>query len=393
MFQKSRKFLLLLLGVLAVGYLFYKFRNSITLEGFHWGTVAQSLREARLSLLVLSVLTIYACFAIRAVRWMRFSRTLGRTSFWHVYSATLMGFTCSFLLGRAGEPIRPVLIAKKDSLPIPHMFGVYVLERVFDMASAAVIAVLALLVFKRNGAESGDQSDRIVALARTGGVLLLVFLAAAIAFLLYFRFHGAEWLGRRLKKSNWQHGWRGKIITLLEGFSEGLQGIRTWTDLFVLIVYSGVHWFLVLLVYVWTAHAFSGVPALAAMTLSGALVVLAFTLIGSAAQLPGVGGGAQLATFLVLTLIFGVEKEPAATASILIWLITFASCSLVGLPLLLREGTSMGELREMATGARREAQVQFDADAERDAEIGIAEIEREHMAPRFRKDKSEEREG
>ncbi|HEX2776279.1 MAG TPA: hypothetical protein VHN10_06535, partial [Candidatus Acidoferrales bacterium] len=71
MFQKSRKFLLLLLGVLAVGYLFYKFRNSITLEGFHWGTVAQSLREARLSLLVLSVLTIYACFAIRAVRWMR----------------------------------------------------------------------------------------------------------------------------------------------------------------------------------------------------------------------------------------------------------------------------------------------------------------------------------
>ena len=356
MFQKSRKFLLLLLGVLTVGYLFYKFRNSITLEGFHWGTVAQSLREARLSLLVLSVLTIYACFAIRAVRWMRFSRTLGRTSFWHVYSATLMGFTCSFLLGRAGEPIRPVLIAKKDSLPIPHMFGVYVLERVFDMASAAVIAVLALLVFKRNGAESGDQSDRIVALARTGGVLLLVFLAAAIAFLPYFRFHGAEWLGRRLKKSNWQHGWRGKIITLLEGFSEGLQGIRTWTDLFVLIVYSGVHWFLVLLVYVWTAHAFSGVPALAAMTLSGALVVLAFTLIGSAAQLPGVGGGAQLATFLVLTLIFGVEKEPAATASIILWLVSFASCCFAGLPLLFSEGWSMGELRQMAKAEEQAAE-------------------------------------
>jgi len=95
----------------------------------------------------------------------------------------------------------------------------------------------------------------------------------------------------------------------------------------------------------------------------------------------------------VFTLIFGVEKEPAATASILIWLITFASCSLVGLPLLLREGTSMGELREMATGARREAQVQFDADAARDAEIGDEKIAFERMKKMKARSESEEREG
>ncbi len=355
MFQKSRKLLLLLLAILAVGYLFYKFRNSITLEGFHWAMVGRSLRSARISLLVLGVASIYVCFAIRALRWMRLSRTLGHTNFWHVYSATLMGFTCTFLLGRAGEPIRPVLIAKKDSLPIPHMFGVYVLERVFDMAAAAVIAGLAMLAFERKGAGSIEQSDRIVALARTGGVLLLVLLAAAVSFLLYFRFHGAEWLGRRLKNPNWQHGWRGKIVTLLEGFSEGLQGIRTWSDLWVLLAYTGLHWLIVLLAYVWIAHAFSEEPALAAMTLSGAMVVLAFTLVGSAAQLPGVGGGAQLATFLVLTLIFGVEKEPAATVSVILWLVTFAGCCLVGLPLLFSEGWSMGELRRMATAEEQAA--------------------------------------
>ncbi len=358
MFQKSRKLLLLLLAVLAVGYLFYKFRNSITLEGFHWAMVAQSLRDARaFTAWSLAWPHIYVCFAIRAVRWMRFSRTLGRTNFWHVYSATLMGFTCSFLLGRAGEPIRPVLIAKKDSLPIPHMFGVYVLERVFDMAAAAVIAVPGAVRFRTQWSRKAATRAIESWLSRApGGVLLLVLLAAAIAFLLYFRFHGAEWLGRRLKKSNWQHGWRGKIVTLLEGFSEGLQGIRTWSDLVVLIAYSGVHWFLVLLAYVWIAHAFSGEPALAAMTLSGALVVLAFTLIGSAAQLPGVGGGAQLATFLVLTLIFGVEKEPAATVSIILWLVTFAGCCLVGLPLLFSEGWSMGELRRMATAEEQAAE-------------------------------------
>jgi len=81
--------------------------------------------------------------------------------------------------------------------------------------------------------------------------------------------------------------------------------------------------------------------------------VLAFGMVGSAVQLPGVGGGAQLATFLVLTLIFGVEKGPAATMSIVVWLIGFASCCFVGLPLLFREGWSMGELRRMAEAEER----------------------------------------
>jgi len=356
MFHKLRKIVLFLLALLCLGYLFYKFRNSITLEGFHWEMVARSLRSARLSLLILGLVSIYACFALRAVRWMRFSRAIGPTSFWHVYSATLMGFTGSFLLGRAGEPIRPVLIAKKDSIPVPSMFGVYVLERVFDMAAAAVIAGFALSVFERNETGLGGPSSRIMALARTGGVLLFVLLASAVAFLLYFRFHGAEWLAKRLKKSTWRRGWRGKIVVLLEGFSDGLQGIRTINDLGAVIGYSAAHWFLVLLVYLWIARAFTGEPALAGMTLAGALVVLAFTLIGSAAQLPGVGGGAQLATFLVLTLIFGVEKEPAATVSIILWLITFAGCCLVGLPLLFMEGWSMGELRRMATAEEQAAE-------------------------------------
>ena len=55
MLRTSRRILLLLLALVALGGLFYKFRNSITLEGFQWATVGQSLRDARLSLLVLTV--------------------------------------------------------------------------------------------------------------------------------------------------------------------------------------------------------------------------------------------------------------------------------------------------------------------------------------------------
>src|ERR1700689_5458616 len=94
----SRRYLLLLIGILGLGYFFYKFRNSITLKGFRWAVVGESLRHANIPLLLASIVVIYACFAVRTTRWMRFSRSIGETHFWNVYRATLMGFACTFLL-------------------------------------------------------------------------------------------------------------------------------------------------------------------------------------------------------------------------------------------------------------------------------------------------------
>ena len=157
----------------------------------------------------------------------------------------------------------------------------------------------------------------------------------------------------------------------------------------MLIALTALHWALIVFCYLWIAHALGG--KLLELDFAGAMLVLGFSAVGSAMQLPGVGGGAQVATFLVFTLVFGVEKVPAATASILIWLITFASCSLVGLPLLLAEGWSMGELRQMASGAARSAEIQLETDAERDAEIGVEKIAFKRMTKIKPKDESEER--
>src|SRR5579863_4650328 len=359
MLHKSRRYLLFLLGGLALGYFFYKFRNSIRLEGFRWATVGRSLQHANLPLLVISTLVIYACFAIRSLRWMRFSRTLGETHFRNVYPATLMGFACIFLLGRAGEPVRPVLIARKDSLSIPRMFGVYVLERVFDMAATIVIASASLLLLERRGVMRGVDGP-LMRVARSAGAALLVGLAVAVGFLIYFRYYGASWLATKLQRETRRTGWRQKIAVLLEGFSDGLQGIRTWGDLGVLVCYTAAHWFLVALVYLWIVHALGG--ELAQLDFSSAVLVFAFTMVGSVAQLPVAGGGAQVATFLVLNRIFGVERESAVTAAVMIWLITFASSCLVGLPMLFREGWSMGELRKMAEAGKEEAKLAEEAE-------------------------------
>jgi uncharacterized protein (TIRG00374 family) len=362
MLRRFRTHLLLLLALLAVAYCFYKFRHGISLGDFQWTTVASSLVHARLSLLVLGLAIIYACYALRALRWMRFCRSLGDTHFSHVYTATLMGFSCVFLFGRPGEPIRPVLIARKDSLSIPQMFGVYVLERIWDMAATATLAIFALLAFERSG-PVGPAGKLVMASARSAGIVLLAGLIFAVAFLIYFRLHGARWLIARLGHAKWRHGWRAHVVALLEGFSEGLQGIRTWEDLAAASIYTVAHWVLVVLVYECVIHAFPG--ALSTLTLSDVVLVVAFTLIGSAAQLPVAGGGSQAATFLALTLIFGIEKEPAAVAAIVCWLVAFASCCFVGLPLLFREGWSMRELRRLARSEAKAEEAHLLSDAER----------------------------
>lgn len=353
-----RKYIFLFLGLLALVILVFKSRNSITLAGFSWNEVGASLREANLPLLLAAIVVIFLCYAVRALRWVRFSKWIGSSEFPSVYSATLMGFACVFLLGRAGEPIRPVLISRKESLPVSGMFGVYILERIFDMGATAVLAGIGLLFFRHSALDT-PESARLMAMARTAGAGLLVALAAAICFLVYFRNRGAEWLSRRLQEPAWHRGWRHKLAGLLEGFSDGLRGVRTWEDLSALVGYTTLHWFLVAVCYFMTIRAFRG--DFSRLGFLACVVILAFTLVGSAVQLPAVGGGAQAATFLVFTLFFGIAKEPAAVAAIVMWIIAFASCSLAGLPLLFREGWSMGELRRMAAEEEKAAEAAEEA--------------------------------
>jgi uncharacterized protein (TIRG00374 family) len=343
--RSVRKILLLVLGLVVLGALVYRFRGAITLEGFRWSLLAASVRHARISYLLLGIAGTYTGYAIRSLRWMRFSRPLGPTRFSHVFPATVMGFAALFVLGRVGEPVRPLLIARKDRVPVASTFGIWVLERVMDAAAAAVLAGLALLVYASSEFPGGKDDPLLVA-ARATGLLLLVGLLGVTAFLVYFRFHGGGLLARKLEAWHGRPGWHAKVAGLFTGFSDGLQAIRTWGDLLAALAYTAIHWWVIVWVYWWVAHSFGG--RFDRIDFGGAMLLLAFTLAGSALLLPGVGGGTQVASFLVFTVVFGVEKEPAAAAAITLWLVSFAASCIVGLPLFVHEGWSMGELRKLA---------------------------------------------
>jgi uncharacterized protein (TIRG00374 family) len=363
MTAKSRKALLASLGILVAGYLVYHFRGSLSLSQFRWEQVWHTVRNANFFYLFLSVVAIYTCYAVRALRWKRFQAHVGPAHFWHIYNMNLAGFTAMFILGRAAEPVRPMLIARKEKIPVSGTFGIYALERILDAACTAVLAAVGLLIFR----PSGDQDAQTAALAfekgaRSAGSIFALIAIVAFAGLIYLRVHGSAVLERRMQ--GWlaqHHGWRTGFARNLLEFLRGIQTIRSFGDVAAAILYSLAHWFLVAAVCFLVIKSFGG--RLGTLSFADAVLVLVFSMVGSAVQLPAVGGGAQALAAFALMKLYGVEQEAAFAAAVMLWLVMFAGCSLAGVPILLHEGWSFGELKRMRD----------EENAETDEEIAVTE--------------------
>src|SRR5271166_60875 len=166
----SRKWWLLGLGAVLLGFLLYHSRHLLNLSQFSGAKLWHAIRGANYTYLLLSVVAIYLCYAIRAWRWQRFQAHVGPARFWNIYGMNLAGFSALFLLGRAAEPLRPLLISRKDKIPLADTFGIYALERILDTASTAVLAAIGLLVFESAGHSSAEGTAQAFEKgARTAG--------------------------------------------------------------------------------------------------------------------------------------------------------------------------------------------------------------------------------
>src|ERR1700732_487021 len=226
----SRKTILVVLGLLALGIVAYQVSSFLHLASFSGSKLLYAVRDANPYYIVLALVAIYSCYGIRSLRWQVFQRNSGNTDFWQIYKLTLAGFAAIFLLGRAGEPIRPLLLAKKQDLPIADTFGIYVLERIFDMASVAVIAGVGLVLFGMRP-HTGDMASQLESAAKTTGTILFAGVLAAAIALVYLRVHGTALLERRLHATIQTGGWRSSFARIVLGFVRGVQAIRTWKDL------------------------------------------------------------------------------------------------------------------------------------------------------------------
>ena len=340
--NKHRRTIYGLLLAVLLGLVYLQFREWRT---FDWSKFLEHTRDVSWLHVGCGILLIYLAYVLRALRWKIFLRPVRKdVSAGTLISPTLIGFTGLVVLGRPGELIRPYLIARRVNLSFSSQLAVWAVERIFDLGAFTVLMVGGIFL---------PTELREFAVARPAyhhwlhvtGYLLsgLVLLLFAIAMLVSYQGPRiADWAERRL--SHFAQNLGDRIAQRVREFSRGLHTIHDPFSFLQLAVISLVMWWMIAVSYEQVTHAYG--RAMEAMSTTQVLLLMGSSMVGSMIQLPGVGGGSQLATIAMLNHVFDVPPELAASAGIMLWLVTFVAVIPVGLFLAHRERLSLRKLSE-----------------------------------------------
>src|SRR5450631_3687518 len=112
---------------------------------FDFGLFRAQLAHADWIKIALSAGCIYFAYAFRSVRWARLLKHNKLVAPFSLLGTQVIGFTAVALIGRVADPVRPYLVAKKTGLPLSSQIAVYIIERLFDAGSMALIFSIAVL--------------------------------------------------------------------------------------------------------------------------------------------------------------------------------------------------------------------------------------------------------
>ncbi len=330
-----------MLVILAVAtFVVYRWRTS----GFEWRLFLATFEGVHRGWLALSALIILVTYYGRALRWQVMVRPLRPdSSSWRIFIATAIGFTAIVFFGRAGELVRPYLISVKERVPFSSQMAAWLLERVLDLLMVLVIFGIALSQVPRTGLTPGPH---LKILLQAGGTIIGVAGVGCLGLLLAFRHFTSAMHERLLASITFlPAALQQRIGSVLAAFSQGFGSTRGNTFILQLLAYSILEWLMIIACFLSIFHAF---PATERFSTTDIIIFMGFVSLGSAIQIPGVGGGMQVAAVLVLTELFGLKLEAASGFAVALWLVTFVVIVPLGLVLAFREGLTWGNLRHVS---------------------------------------------
>jgi uncharacterized protein (TIRG00374 family) len=329
----------------AVTFVLYRWRTS----GFSWRAFGDSLRNVDWNWLTLALALILATYVGRALRWEVMLRPLAKhASLLRVLSATCIGFTAVVLFGRAGEPVRPYLISRQEGVSFSSQVAAWVVERILDVLMILVIFGIALTQVSHS---SIRPSPRIEVTLQAGGAVAGVTGLACLALLVGLRQFKGKVQKRLLEALSFLPGpLLARIQAFFAAFEEGMQSTRSSAFTFLLVGYTIIEWIVIAGCFYCVFRAF---PATDRLGFTDIVIVLGFVSFGSVLQIPGVGGGMQIVTILVLTQFYGVAIEAASGVALMLWLISFVVIVPVGLGLAFHEGIKWRSLKHIDSGVPR----------------------------------------
>lgn len=320
---KKNQLILGLVVLLALAALLFWGRDRIH---FDFGLFRSQLSMANWVKIAIGLGCIYVGYAFRSVRWALLMKHNKRVPIFSLLGTQVIGFTAVALIGRVADPVRPYLVSKRTGLPLSTQIAVYIVERLFDAGSMALIFSSVILLAPAGSLphpEIVKKAGYWGLAGALGGALFLVVIRLAGPAVASFFEHAFGLVSKKIGQAAGH-----KIRT----FHAGLDTMRSFSDFGAVTALSLAMWLLISFAYLETMQAFVASPQLASMTLGKAMLMLAASGVASVFQLPIIGWFTQIGLVAAaISSFYGAAPEAATACAATILLVTFLGIVPVGL--------------------------------------------------------------
>jgi uncharacterized protein (TIRG00374 family) len=315
---------------------------ALFLRGANLSVVWKEVKEADAWLIALSGGVTIATMVLRAIRWQYVLAPIGGAHFWAAFRTTTIGFAASAVLpARAGEVIRPYLLARQEGLSATATFATIIIERLLD-AVTCVLLLASFVLFFDPGMDRADGA--LYWLLEVGG-LVVGSLTLLLLGVMFIAARDPQAVGRWAYRL--EHLLPGRLTHALAGgllkFAEGLAVVRTPGRLLSALLLSFPLW-LSIGVGIWAVTEAFGID----MPFTGSFLLIALLVVGVAVPTPGGVGGFEAAVQIGLTSFYAVPIDRAVGTALVLHLVSLLPIVALGFLFLIQDGLGFGGMRNLA---------------------------------------------
>ncbi len=314
-------------------------------------SVWQEIRRAELGLLAAAIASVFLNMVLRSIRWQYLLEPIGATSFGNAFRTTMIGFAATFVLpARAGELLRPYLLARREGFSATAAFATIVLERVLDLLTVVLLLAVFMMFFDSGPpARAGavyTRSPRGRARRRSHG---------------YRPARGHVRAGRPSRRCQPGGAQAGAGVTNARRprhraagrtFCAGV-GRRTGSDAPRGVVGLVTAALALDSFGIWTTSRAFHID----LPFAGSFLIIALLVVGVSVPTPGGVGGFHEAYRLGATAFYGVPNDRAVGAAIVLHAISFVPVTIVGLLYFVNEGFTLKSMSSLASTAAVEDKI------------------------------------
>ncbi len=315
-------------AVLTIGALYLAFHGQ-DLDQL-WEYVKQANPLALVAIVALQLIAHYC----RAWRWQFLLRPVKpQINTYNSFKAVVGGYGMNNIIPRAGELVRPAMIANSEHVPFTAALATIVLERILDVVALGSILVASLFIFRVEFEHAFPDLARI-----TLPVLVFVAIGLTVFVIVLSNRKVGELLLALIKKI-FPQKIANVLVKAFETFTTGLYGLSKDTILPIIIGTIAV-WFF------YTLSTFAGIfvfpgSAIENIGITGAIALLALT--GVSITIPTPGGTGTYHYFIsrALNSFFAISLPAAVAFATITHAVNYLAITLLGLFYMVKAGVTI----------------------------------------------------